>query len=165
MVYSYVSARVEVIRHLSFEEVERRYRACMSVQDRRCWLIIRLACLPKRAGHGVGSRKLSPKDIGVIVGMSTQHVRKVIHSYNEKGPDKFLPSYGYGRRSPSAGRKSSLSEVQVRRLKSEIKSALEAPLLSSKWTAQQVQTWAEVEYDVHMSHSTAWRYLKRCLAD
>lgn len=157
-----MNARIlQVQPHLEFEELERRYKAAKSSTEHRYWTIVRLMALdlehPYGQGPSYGSKPLSIRNIAFYTGYSVKQVRRIIHAYNAKGPDDFLPTR---RRPPSTGRRRLLNAEQEQQLYLALSPG--RTVQGQKWTCKRVQGWIHAEFGVNVDLSTASRYMKRC---
>lgn len=157
-----MNARISQVKpHLEFAELERRYKAAKRPSEQRYWTIIRMMAIdlehPYGQGPSCGSQPLSILQIAIYTGYSVKQVRRIVHAYNDKGPDDFLPMR---RRPPSTGRRRLLSAEQEGKLYLVLASGRTAQ--GQKWTCKRVQGWIRKEFNIHVDLSTASRYSRRC---
>lgn len=122
---------------------ERRYR------DALHWLVIALKRLEQEG------RPPTVKDIATLVGRKPATIRRIVHRYNERGPDDFIPPSRMPPRSP--GRKRTLSDAQLQRVRLMISAGVRRNGLP--WTADAVRLEIRRRFHVSVSRTTAWRYL------
>lgn len=148
--------RIKVHPHLDFEAIDKRYQTAKRPREQTYWLVIRMMSVRTRPGRGPSSQEMSPQHVAHLLGLSVQHVRRIIHAYNEKGPAGFLPK---PRKPPASGRPRRLNSAQEEHLHVVL-----APGITSdgrRWTAERVQQWLYSEYKIKVNCSTAWRYMNR----
>lgn len=153
--------------YLTPDKIDKRYRACKDAHSARYWLVIRLASLePQRNRSTIVGRRLSTVEIGHIVGFSRQWVVEIIRRYNENGPKNFIPSprhvepnkkeprlirhlEGFNHGNYEENRRELLKDVQE----------------GSTWTARRFQNYLDQRWELKVSTTTAWRYLKSLFSE
>ena len=69
-------SRIQIVPHLEYAELTRRYRRCRNGAERTRWLGIRLLSRP--------GNPIKVEQVAEITGLSAAWVRKIARRYNEK---------------------------------------------------------------------------------
>lgn len=147
-------ATVVVRGHQHWSDVAAKHAEAVRLgrrQEAAYWLTIALKLIQQEG------RAPSVAEIAKLIGRRQATVRRIVHRYNERGPEGFLPSRPVPPRKP--GRKPSLTPLQVERVQMLL--ATEPPSHSDSWTAEAVRREVKRRFRVEISRSTAWRYMKR----
>src|SRR6478735_4008666 len=84
--------RLTVVGHLTPDEVYRRYRGCPDARVKTRWHALWLMVRP--------STPLLAEQAAAAVGLSDVWVRKLVHRYNERGPDSLADGRASNRSKP-----------------------------------------------------------------
>lgn len=150
------SSQLEVVPHLRDGEVKQRLKAAKSKQEYRYWLVIRMMTLGAKGRHRSTFRGISPREIAYCLGVTVHTVRRIIRSYNDKGPDNFLPQQ---RMPPKSQRPRLLTSVQESRLRQALSTGSTPD--GAKWSATRVKEWLYKVYGLNVHRATAARYMKK----
>src|SRR3954468_18792418 len=71
--------RLPVVPHLSYEEIDRRYRGCSDAAEKTRWQVLRLVTRPEQP--------LSATRAAELVGYTPSWGRAILKRYNAHGPD------------------------------------------------------------------------------
>ncbi|WP_034342655.1 helix-turn-helix domain-containing protein [Deinococcus misasensis] len=131
--------------HLPLRDIQHRYKNCPSIKEKMRWQVIWL--MSKHPDFTV-------QHIAEITGFTEVWVRKIVHRWNEDGPNGLMD----GHRHNPGGKRKSLSDEQAEVLQ---KALLDAPPGGGRWTANTISEWIENHLQVKMHPVTAWSYVKR----
>jgi transposase len=137
--------RLILTSHLSYEDIRQRERSCTNVVERQHWQIIRLLARP--------ASLLSAADVALVVDLTPDAVRKIVHRYNTDGPDGLVD-----RRQGHSGRKPVLSREQQQTLVKLVR-ARRAPD-GGLWSGPKVAQWVRQQTGTTVSSVTGWQYLR-----
>jgi transposase len=135
-------ATVNLVAHLSPEDLGRRYRAARGALARSHLQIIWLF-----------SQGRDEQEVAAVTGYSGRWLAEIVRRYNEEGPD------GLGdRRTRNAGAKPLLDEDD----EAALKAALAAPPADGGlWTGPKVAAWIGTRLGRKIWPQRGWDYLKR----
>ena len=134
---------LQLLPHLTPDELRRRYRACHDAKEARRWHALWLV-----------SQGYSPPHAAAIVGLQPSWVRRIIHCYNQAGPDAVADGHC---RHPG-GRRCRLTPAQQHALAA----ALQAPPPGGgRWTGAKVAAWIEQATGRQTYPQLGWVYLRR----
>lgn len=77
--------RLQIIPHLDYAELTRRYEMCRSSKTKSYWLAIKLLSYSEEI--------MTVEQVAEAVGFSADWVRKLAHRYNRLGPVSLTASY------------------------------------------------------------------------
>lgn len=137
--------RLEIIHHLSYEDMRKHERSCTSIMEREHWQILRLVSRPGYA--------LSAAEAALVVDRTPDAVRRIVRRYNKEGPDG-LKDRRHGR----SGRKALLSETKRQKLFSELQ---RHPPDGGLWTGPKVALRVSEYAGIRVSAVTGWQYLRK----
>lgn len=122
--------------------MERRYRAASDPVERSQWQMLWQLALGK-----------TPAVVAELTGYHVTHVRKVLHRYNDEGPD------GVGdRRHSNPGRELALTPAEQDELRAAL---LTPPADGGVWTSQKVADWLGLKRGKPVNVARGWEWLKR----
>lgn len=135
---------VEVVQHLSVEELEERYRKARGgIETKRTHIIL------------LRTEGVSPSKVAEIVRVSGRTVTKVVHQYNERGPDALRDARAGNGRAPL------LNEEDLAVLETLLGSP---PADGGRWTGPKVTRWIEQHLGLEansLDNARGWETLKR----
>lgn len=134
--------QLELVEHLSLEEIGRRFRATRELVERAHWQVVWLV------GHG-----RSGGEVARITGLSRTWVGAILRRYNSDGPE----SLG-DRRHHNPGAKPLLSEADVEELRATLESP---PADGGLWTGPKVAAWLEARKGGKVWPQRGWEALRR----
>jgi transposase len=134
--------KLELVNHLSTEELKTRYRSCKDPKEARRWQALWLL-----------SQGYSSEQAANIVGLQASWVRKIINRYNQDGPQGVVDGHNVNPGGPkprlSAGQRQELFEA----LKAE-------PPSGGLWTGPKVAAWIEQRTGIKTYPQLGWVYLR-----
>ena len=132
---------LDVVDHLSDDEVLQRFRQCRDVDEKLRWQ----AVLLKLEGR-------ASADIADACKRREDWVRRTVRKYNAEGPEGLAD----GRK--RNGNKKLLSEDQM----NELEKVLDGPSPDGGlWTGPKVARWCQTEFGIEMSPDAGRDYMKR----
>jgi transposase len=134
--------RLELVKHLSLEEVARRFRAAREVVARAHWQVVWLVGQGRSGG-----------EVARITGFSRTWVGTIVRRYNSLGPE----SLG-DRRRHNPGAKPLLREAAVEELRVTLESP---PADGGLWTGAKVAVWLEARKGGKVWPQRGWEALRR----
>jgi transposase len=136
-----MAARLKVAAHLSVDQLYERYRRCEDAVEKTHWQVIWLKA------HGATSG-----GVAGVTGYKSDWVRRLVHRYNEFGPD------GIADRRAQNGRPPLLNE----RAQEELLSALAEPAPDGGlWNGVKVAKWIADRLGRSVPDKRGWVYLNR----
>jgi|SRR5687768_1331819 transposase len=134
--------QLELVKHLSLEEIGRRFRATREVVERAHWQVVWLVGQGRSGG-----------EVARITGFSRTWVGAIVRRYNGDGPE----SLG-DRRHRNAGAKPLLNEED----EVALRAALEKPPADGGlWTGAKVAAWLAVRTGGKVWPQRGWEALRR----
>src|SRR4051812_10359153 len=135
--------RLSVVPHLSYEEIDRRYRCCSDAAEKSRWHVLWLVTRP--------DRPLSATKAAELVGFTPAWGRTILKRYNADGPDALADR----RRDNGADPK--LSPAQ----QAQLLDALRAPPPDhGLWSGPKVAAYVRDRFGVEVRKQTGWQWLK-----
>jgi len=135
-------ARLKAKPHLTVKELKQRYREADDPILRSHYQMVWTVA----SGHTVSQT-------AALLGYERQWVSRIIHRYNEKGPDALGD-----RRHKNPGARTILTAE----LKQELKQLLtQAPPSGEKWTSVQIAQWAEKKLGRPVRPQRAWEWARQ----
>ena len=132
--------------HLSFAEIEDRYKTCKNARDKTRWHLVWLMAHPKKP--------LRVTDAALIVGYCERWARMLVGRYNEGGADKLIDQ-----RKNNTGKTPILDAARIEKLKTAL--TQERPPDGGLWTGPKVAQWIEQETGTSITPQGAWLWLKK----
>src|SRR5215208_3580308 len=127
--------RLPVTAHLTFEEIDRRYRSCSDAAEKSRWHVLWLVTRP--------DRPLSATKAAELVGFTPAWGRAILKRYNAHGPDN--------RADPK------LSPAQ----QAQLLGALRVPPPDhGLWSGPKVAAYVKECFGVEVRKQTGWQWLK-----
>lgn len=136
---------LEIVSHLSYDEIRKHERSCVSVVEREHWQILRLMSRPGYA--------LSAAEAALVVDRTPDAVRRIVRRYNKGGAEGLQD-----RRRGRSGRKMLLTEAQRGQLFSELQ---RSPPDGGLWTGPKVALRVSEHAGIRVSAVTGWQYLHK----
>jgi transposase len=135
--------RLPVVPHLTYEEIDRRYRSCSNAAEKTRWHVLRLVARP--------DQPLSASKAAELVGYTPSWGRAILKRYNARGPD------GLGDRRRGNGASPKLTAAQ----QAQLLAALQAePPDRGLWSGPKVAAFVRQQFGVAVRKQTGWRWLK-----
>ena len=134
--------QLELVEHLSLEEIGRRFRAARAVVQRAHWQVVWLV-----------GRGRSGGEVARITGFSRTWVGAIVRRYNSDGPE----SLG-DRRHHNRGAKPLLSEADAEELRVALD---EPPADGGLWTGPKVAAWLAMRIEGQVWPQRGWEALRR----
>lgn len=134
--------RIELIDHLSVEELKRRYQTATDAREARRWQVLWLI------GEGRSTREAA-----AAVGITQRTARGIVARFNRRGATERLDT-----RRVNSGRPPKLSDAQQRKLLEALKG--KAPD-GGLWTGPKVAAWVEQETGFRGGQTFGWKTFKR----
>jgi transposase len=135
--------RLQVVPHLSHEEIDRRYRSCSDAAEKTRWHVLWLVTRP--------DQPLSATVAAELVGFTRSWGRTILKRYNTRGPEGLTD----GRRGNGADPK--LSPQQ----QAQLLDALQAPPSDhGLWSGPKVAAYVKDRFGVEVRKQTGWQWLK-----
>lgn len=134
---------LQIVPHLSLEEVEVKYKKTKDSVEKGRLQIIKLLLQGKKCSEVV---KLSSFGI--------DYIYRVVHFYNKHGPESLKD-----KRKQNGGNRAILSLQQRAKLAKAITE--EKPPGGGLWTGPKIQEWVQQEVGVSVGHTCAWEYLQK----
>jgi len=132
---------VVVAPHLSIAELEDSYRQCRDAVVKIHWQAILLV-----------AQGYSTADVAKVCGYKPDWVRRLIHRYNENGPQ------GLADRRQCNGRSRLLSDELLAELRDAV--LHKSPPGGGLWTGPKVAAWMSRKLSRPISPQVAWNYLQ-----
>ena len=139
-------SRIQIVPHLEYAELTRRYRRCRNGAERTRWLVIRLLSRP--------GNPMKAEQVAEITGLSAAWVRKIARRYNEKGPMGLVD----GHVEQPGGQARALTDEQQQQLFERLQTP---PDDGGLWSGPKVGELIEQYFGIKLHRTTAWEYLKR----
>ncbi|HWP44192.1 MAG TPA: helix-turn-helix domain-containing protein [Blastocatellia bacterium] len=139
--------RTRLKEHLTAEQLKARYRSCRDAKEARRWHALWLV-----------SEGYTPQEAARLTGLQASWVRRILHSYNENGPEGLIDGH---RRNPG-GAKPRLSAEQMNELREQLR---EHPPDGGLWTGPKVAAWIEERTGKKTYPQLGWVYLKNLAPD
>jgi transposase len=135
--------RLPVVPHLTYEEIDRRYRSCSDAAQKSRWHVVWLVTRP--------DQPLSATKAAELVGFTPSWGRTIVKKYNAHGPDALTDR----RRENGADPK--LSPEQ----QAQLLDALQAPPPDhGLWSGPKVAAYVRERFGVEVRKQTGWQWLK-----
>lgn len=135
--------RLPVVPHLSYEEIDRRYRRCSDAAGKTRWHVPRLVTRP--------DQPLSATTAAEWVGLTPGRARAILKRYDAHGPDAWAD-----RRRDNGAAPELSTEQQARRLAAP----RVAPPDHGLWSGPEVAACVEERFGVEIRNPTGWQWLK-----
>jgi transposase len=136
-----MAKRLSVASHLAVDEIGERYRRCKDVVEKSRWHVVWLK-----------SQKFPTGEVARIVGFNTDWIRRVVHRYNQLGPNALKDGRAHNGRSPLL----SADEQQV------LIAALSGPAPDGGlWNSVKVAQWISERIGRRVRFQRGWVYLRR----
>lgn len=132
--------------HLTYEEINKRYRECKNAREKSYWQLIKLMADPKK------ERLVT--EVAQIVGFCQNWARTLTHRYNEEGPDNFID-----KRKNNQGRVPFLNDKQQEELKNELIN--KRPPDGGLWTGPKVALWIKKKTKKNITGVGAWKWIRK----
>jgi transposase len=129
-------------RHLTIEELEKRYRKARDGVDRSQWQIIWLAAQGKHSG-----------EIAAMTGYRVGWIRALVRRYNADGPDRIGDQ-----RHGNPGQRRLLTAAQELELKALLQ---QAQVEGKSWTGPQVARWMSQQLGRPIHAVRGWEVMRR----
>jgi transposase len=130
-----------VAPHLPVEELYERYRRCSDGTEKSHWQILWL----RAQGH-------KPQHIADVTGYRTDWIRRIVHRYNDHGPD------GVGDRRRHNGSSPLLGPTAQEQLLSAL---MEPHPDGGLWNSPKVAQWISAHTGRRVRRQRGWAYLQR----
>lgn len=135
--------RLPVVKHLSHEEIDQRYRNCTDAAQKSRWHVLWLVTRP--------DQPLSATKAAELVGFTPAWGRTILKRYNAHGPDALID----GRRENGAAPKLTAEQ------QAELFAALQTePPDRGLWSGPKVATFVKDRFGVGVCPQTGWLWLK-----
>jgi transposase len=135
--------RLPVVPHLTYEEIDHRYRSCSDAAQKSRWHVVWLVTRP--------DQPLSATKAAELVGYTPSWGRTILKRYNARGPEGLTD----GRRENGADPK--LSPEQ----QSQLLDALQTPPPDhGLWSGPKVAAYVRERFGVEVRKQTGWQWLK-----
>lgn len=136
---------IQIKPHLTYEEVEKKYKTCKNYRIKNRWRLIKLLIDPKKP---ILVAKAADK-----VGLCQRWSRMLVHRYNKEG------EAGLEEKRKNNGNKPLLNEKQQAKLKRLLIKG--KPADGGLWTGPKVVNWIKKETNIKITPVGAWKYLKK----
>jgi len=135
--------RLTVAGHLTPGELYNHYRGCRDARVKARWHALWLMARP--------GEPMSAEQAAATVGLSDVWVRKLVHRYNDRGPDSLAD-----------GRKSNRGQPKLTpQQQADLLEALKAePPDGGLWTGPKVALYARDRWGVTVCPQTGWEWLR-----
>jgi transposase len=135
--------RLPVVPHLSYEEIDRRYRGCSNAAEKTRWHVLRFVTRP--------DQPLSASKAAELVGFTPSWGRTILKRYNARGPDALAD------RRHDNGATPKLTATQ----QAQLLAALQAePPDHGLWSGPKVAAFVKQQFGVDVRKQTGWQWLK-----
>lgn len=135
--------RFHTVEHLTADEIERRYKGCVSPREKTHWQIVWLLQQPS------GPRSVA--EVARMVGYSPTWVRALVGRWNQRGPD------GLSDRRKDNGPTGTQTPDQ----QAQLLAALQAePPDGGLWTAPKLVRFVQDRWGIEVVPQTGWRWLR-----
>jgi len=139
-------APLTVKPHLSFIEIESRYKTCKNPRNKTRWQLIWLMTRPEKP--------LRVTDAAESVGYCERWARLLVGRYNAGGADTLIDQ-----RKNNKGKTPILDSEQIEKLKTAL--TQERPPDGGLWTGPKVAQWIERETKTAVTPQGAWFWLRK----
>lgn len=133
--------RIEIVGHLSVQEVSRRYRQASDVIERAHYQIIWLL-----------AKGRATKEVSEITDYSRDRIYKLVRKYNQQGPAALGDHRHY-----NPGKPTMLDDVQQAQL---LQALQETPIEGDLWDGPKVARWMSELLGRPVHPQRGWDYLK-----
>lgn len=135
--------RLPVVPHLSYEEIDRRYRSCSDAAEKTRWHVLRPVTRP--------DQPLSATKAAELVGFTPGRARAILDRYDAHGPDALADR----RRDNGAAAKLSTERQAQLRAAPQV-----APPDRGLWSGPKVAAHVKERFGVEVRNQTGWQWLK-----
>jgi transposase len=135
--------RLPVVPHLTYEEIDRRYRGCSDAAEKTRWHVLRLVTRP--------DQPLSASKAAELVGFTPSWGRTILKRYNARGPDARAD------RRHDNGAAPKLTAAQQAQLLATLQTE---PPDHGLWSGPKVAAFVKQQFGVDVRKQTGWQWLK-----